>query len=120
MIHETGADHVRLLTLEYDGGSNFYQDTVIFRENSHEIVKILADKNKLYVMSKAGDAYRFKCFDLEKQSLYLSGSIDNVEREYPLFIDEFMKSFQINSNILIVNEDKLIKIYDNSDSEQTG
>ena len=41
VLHEEGADHIRLLTLEYDGGSSFYDDRVIFRESSHEVVKIL-------------------------------------------------------------------------------
>ena len=106
-------DHVRLFTFINDGSSILYKDRIIFRENSHEIVKILADKNKLYTMCKAGEAYRFRCFNLESQTLQLTGLIENIEKIYPLFIDEFYQASKINGNILIVNEDKIVKIYDN-------
>ena len=50
MIHEENTNNVRMLTLDYQGTSLF-QDKLVFREHSHDIVKILANKNKFYVLS---------------------------------------------------------------------
>ena len=94
---------MRLLSLDVHIGSKFYHDKVVFRGNSREIIKILADKNKLYVMSKAGGTYRFQCFDLVKQSLKVTGTIDNVEKEYPMFVEDFQKAFNVSGNILLVD-----------------
>jgi len=44
VIHEDGTNNVRLLTLEYEGTS-FFEEKLLFRESSHDITKILANKN---------------------------------------------------------------------------
>ena len=64
MIHEEGTDNIRLLTIEYSGTEK-YEEKLIFRENSLDIVKILADKNNLYILSQNGTEYCLKCFILE-------------------------------------------------------
>ena len=89
-IHEL--DNVRLLTLDFQG-SSFYKEKLIFRESSHNLIKILADKNNLYVLSQSGPQFVLKCFNLEaNQELTQTGTISSVERINPSFIDEFVKS----------------------------
>ena len=89
MIHEEGTNNVRLLTIEYKG-TNKYEDKLIFRESSLEIVKILADKNNLYILSRIGTEYCLKCFILEPSlELTRTGHIENIEKSNPTFIEEF-------------------------------
>ena len=100
-----------MLTIDCQSAS-FYKEKLIFRESSFSIVKILADKNNLYVLSKSGPQYVLKCFNLEDNAdLTQTGTIRSVETICPYFIDDFVKSSSIFQNIMIVNEEKITKIY---------
>ena len=50
-IHEM--DNVRLLTIDVHRTS-FFKEKLIFRDSSYSLIKILADKNLLYILSKSG------------------------------------------------------------------
>lgn len=90
---------------------------MIFREHSHDIVKILANKNRFYVLSSSGQEYFFKCYNLN-QALELDqmGRLDNVELHNPSFIEDFKASPILNANILIASDQKFVKIYDKASS----
>ena len=89
MIWEEGTNNVRLLTIEYQGTS-FFEEKLIFRESSYDIVKLLANKNQLFIMNRNGSEYNLKCFKLAPNlDLIHTGAINNIEEHSPGFIDEF-------------------------------
>ena len=103
---------MRLLTIDCQQSSSFYKEKLIFRESSFSLFKILADKGNLYILSKSGPQYVLKCFRLEANlDLTQTGTIRSVETISPSFIDDFVKSSAIFQNIMIVNEEKITKIY---------
>ena len=53
VIHEDETNNIRLLTVEYSG-TDKYEEKLVYRENSQEIIKILASKNNLYIMTQNG------------------------------------------------------------------
>ena len=116
VVTEKNTSNVRLLTADYAGNSA-YQDKVIWRDTTHNIVKILASYNNLYVLSNSGTEYFFRCFSL-KQNLELvaKGLMSNVEVSDPTFIHEFLGATTINENILVANEHKFVKIYDDENA----
>ena len=81
-----------MLNFDYKG-SQIFEDKVIYRDTVHDIVKILADKNKLYVLAQNGLEYFLKCFDLKPNfEVAATGVLSNLEESNPTFIDEFKKS----------------------------
>ena len=107
-----------MLTLDYNGTS-WYQNRAIFSEAGHDIVKILANKNNFYVLSENGPSNIFRCFKLtEDLELTQVGKLENVRQINPTFIDEFKSCPILTGNILIVNDQKFIKIYDTSNAQE--
>ena len=49
----TETNDIRLLSVQKTG-ANYFEDQLILRENTHEIVKMLANKNNLFVMCQNG------------------------------------------------------------------
>ena len=113
IIHEDNTNNIRLLTLDYQG-TTFFQEKLVFRESTYDINKILAHNNRLYVLSQNGNDYIFRCFRLNGCDLDPTGSIDNIRETNPTFIEEFERSNIVNENILISNDQKIVKIYDSS------
>ena len=102
-IHEM--DNVRLLTIDVHRTS-FFKEKLIFRDSSYTLIKILADKNLLYILSKSGPQYVLKCFNLETDlEIEQTGFIDGIEEFNPAFIENFIKSNIIFANILIVDQE---------------
>ena len=119
IIHEDGTDNIRLLTVEYTG-TDKYEDKLVHRENSEDIIKVLCCKNNLYILTSNGNVSRLKCFILEPNlELRATGIIENLETTNPAFIDEFVSNTMINTNVLISNESKFAKIYHNEDKNIT-
>lgn len=117
VIQEKDNNCIRLLTINYEG-TTFFTDKLLFRESTHQIVKILADKNNLFVLSKLGVNYIFRYFILDdNMELKSNGTIENIEENHKSFIQEFDRSMIINHNILISNDQKLVKIYGNNDGK---
>ena len=103
VIHEEGTNNIRLLSIKYEGTS-FFEEKLIFRESSHDIVKIQANKDNLYILSQNGSEYSLKCFILESNlELTPTGLLERIEKSNPTFIEEFERSNCINANILISN-----------------
>ena len=101
VIQEKDNNCIRLLTINYEG-TTFFTDKLLFRESTHQIVKILADKNNLFVLSKLGVNYIFRYFILDdNMELKSNGTIENIEENHKSFIQEFDRSMIINHNILI-------------------
>lgn len=116
VIHENNSNNIRLLTVDYQGNSQF-QDEVIFRETTHKIVKMLADSGKLYILCASGPEHFFKVFHLKASNeLAACGVISNIEATNSEFIQEFKNSQSINGNVLIVNDQKFYKIYDDENA----
>ena len=81
--------------MKYEGNS-FYQDQLIYRENTHDIVRVLADKDSLFVLIKAGSEYSLKSFTLaEDNTLVDQGTIINIDKKNPAFATEFINSYSI-------------------------
>ena len=119
IIHEDGTNNIRLLTVEYSG-TDKYEEKLVFRENSEDIVKVLCCKNNLYILSSNGNESSLKCFILEPNlELTPTGIIENLETTNPAFIDEFVQNTCINTNVLISSESKFAKIYHNEDKTIT-
>ena len=56
---------MRLLTVDYNSETqDFYEDKVVYQALSKKIVKILADKDQLFVLLQSGPEYTFRCFVL--------------------------------------------------------
>ena len=53
ILKEEGKNEIRLLSVGYFG-KEYYQDSLIFRTNSYDIVKFLSNKNNLFVMCQSG------------------------------------------------------------------
>ena len=62
-----------MLTIDYQGTS-YFTEKLIFRDTTHNITKVLANKNMLYVMSKSGTEYIFRCFSLDESSLEVNSA----------------------------------------------
>ena len=71
---------MRLLTVNYSGTS-FYEEKLIFRENAYDIVKILGDKNNIFILSQNGIQYCLRCFKLSTNDgeLIPTGTILNID-----------------------------------------
>ena len=65
MIHPEDSINVRLLTIGYSG-SDYFEDKLIFRENTYEIVKIMANKDNLFVLCQNGNEFKLNCFLLNQ------------------------------------------------------
>ena len=65
MIHPEDSNNVRLLTVGYSG-SEYYEDKLIFRENTFDIVKILANKDNFFVLCQNGNEFKLNCFLLDQ------------------------------------------------------
>ena len=71
----------------------------------------------MYVLSNSGNEYFLRCFSLKPNlDLVSKGLISNVELSNPTFIQEFLGSSTINENILVANELKFVKIYDDENA----
>ena len=80
---------MHLLTVDF-AGNDFFEDDIIYRDTAHDIVKILADTNKLYVLARGGPEYFLKIFNLGPDlELVPMGVLSNLELSNPVFIDEF-------------------------------
>lgn len=117
MIHPEDSNNVRLLTVGYSG-SEYFEDKLIFRENTFEIVKILADKDNFFVLCQNGNEFKLNCFILDQGlDLIPTGVIKDIHIKHPAFADEFLSSSMINANILICSQEKFVKIYHNEDEK---
>ena len=93
-----------MLNFDYNG-SRIFEDKVIYRDTVHDIVKILADKDKMYVLARSGPEFFLKCFSLKpNHEVAATGVLKNLEKNNPTFIDEFKKSFSINGNIILPSD----------------
>ena len=63
IVKEEGKNEIRLLTIGYFG-ADYFQDSLIFRANSYDIVKFLSNKDNLFVLCQNGHAFRLNCFKL--------------------------------------------------------
>ena len=111
IFQEEDTNELRLLTIGYFG-QKYYQENLIFRSNSYDIVKFLSNKNNLFVLCQNGTAFKLNCFKLnDGLDLVPTGSIHKLKVKNPEFVDEFLQSTMINANILICSQVKLVKIY---------
>ena len=75
IFQEVDKNEIRLLTIGYFG-QNYYQDNLIYRSNSYDIVKFLSNKNNLFVMCQNASAFKLNCFKLNQGlDLISTGSI---------------------------------------------
>ena len=78
IIHEDGTNNIRLLTIEYSG-TDKYEEKLVYRENSEDIVKVLCCKNNLYILTSNGNESSLKTFLLESNlELTATGIIENL------------------------------------------
>ena len=104
VAHQHNSNNLRLLNFDYNG-NKLFEDKVIYRDTVHDIVKILTDKNKMYVLARSGPEYFLKCFSLKpNHEVAATGVLNNLEESNPTFIDEFKKSFTINGNIILASD----------------
>ena len=104
VVLEHNSNNVRLLNFD-SNGSRIFEDKLIYRDPVHDIVKILADNNKMYVLSRSGPEHFLKCFCLKPNfEVAQTGALSNLEQSNPTFIDEFKKSFTINGDIILASD----------------
>lgn len=105
--------NLHMLAFKYKGNET-YKDELIYKENTHHIENILTDKNRMYILIKAGaNQFNLKCFRINSTNhLEYKGEITDVQASSPSFVGEARKNNKICANILIANDQKFFKIYD--------
>lgn len=77
---QTDEKNLNLLIADCTGDNAFEYD-IIHREATHDIEKIIADNNKLYVLTSSGTEYFLKIFGLGPDCKLVSmGMICNLEQ----------------------------------------